>query len=73
MKEFLLFIMLIAVAALWYDDHSKQTAIDQSQQQIRSLTAELEEFRNQPGGPPTWFQQHLNEQSLLDPVHGTHY
>ena len=74
MKELLILIMIIAIGALWMDDHSKRADLEQQQTQVQSITAELGQLRVQivqPNGnaaPPNWFQQRLNEQTRLNPL-----
>jgi len=71
MKDLAIWILLIALGILWFDDNSKRAAIEQLQQQVdtlQSVTAERDQLKSQldrlsavPAATPSWFQQRVNE------------
>jgi hypothetical protein len=66
MKDLLIWVLVIAVGVLWYDDTSKRSSLDQAQAQVDSLTAEVTQIKSHPPAPASspktdWFQQRLSE------------
>ena len=63
MKELLILLLLLGVAAVCYDDHSQRAALDAANAQISELTMERDQVKTHAvtSAPPAWFVAHLNE------------
>ena len=76
MKGLLLLLIIAGVGYLAYDDYSNREALKQSQVEIGRLTLALNQATQgrvsfpraqTTPAPPSWFQQHLNQGTALDP------
>jgi len=65
MKELLLFVMLVALCALWYDDRAQREALEHVQQRVQ--VEEITPPQNQASHStvPQWFQERLHEPPAL--------
>ena len=65
MKELLLFVMLVALCALWYDDKAQRAALEHVQQRVQVEEITSPEYQASHPTVPQWFQDRLHEPPAL--------